>query len=61
VHQDNFYFGCNNDEKVIAVWLALDDANVENGCLFYGKGTNQSSIINHSASKKEPFNYRFRK
>lgn len=57
VHQDNFYFGCDDDEKVLTVWLALDDAEIENGCLFYGKGTNQGRIIKHFAPEKETFNY----
>lgn len=33
-HQDNRYFEVEAD-KTISVWLALDDATVENGCMWY--------------------------
>lgn len=32
-HQDNAYFAVTPLEAVIGVWIALDDATVENGCM----------------------------
>lgn len=61
VHQDNFYFGCDKGEKIITVWVALDEATTKNGCLYYGKGTNNGKIIKHFAPKSEPFNYQIPK
>lgn len=56
VHQDNYYFGPSDQEGMVTVWVALDEATVENGCLFYGKGTNRGPIYPHVAPPDEPFN-----
>ena len=32
-HQDNAYFSIQNLDKVCGVWVALDDATAENGCM----------------------------
>ncbi len=56
VHQDNYYFGPNDPESMITVWIALDDADEDNGCLYYGEGTNRGEIIDHTAPEGEPFN-----
>ncbi|MEK7413796.1 MAG: phytanoyl-CoA dioxygenase family protein [Planctomycetota bacterium] len=55
-HQDNFYFGPQNTEDITTAWIALDDATVENGCLFFGDGTNRGPIYQHTAPPREPFN-----
>ena len=36
-HQDNRYFEVEG-ERTVSVWLALDDATVENGCMWYLPG-----------------------
>lgn len=56
VHQDNYYFGPNNRDGVVTAWLALDDATIENGCLYFGDGSNHGPIHPHVAPKDEPFN-----
>jgi len=56
-HQDNFYFGPDQGNHVITAWIAFDDALLENGCLYYGKGSNQGRLIEHQAPEDEPFNY----
>ncbi len=56
VHQDNFYFGCNNEDGMVTAWLALDEATVENGCLYFGEGTNTGPVLAHVAPPGEPFN-----
>ena len=32
-HQDHAYFKIPTDEKCIGVWIALDEATIENGCM----------------------------
>ncbi len=56
VHQDNFYFGPSDLDGVVTVWLALDDATVENGCLFYADVSNKGPVLPHVAPEGEPFN-----
>ena len=55
-HQDNFYFGPTDIEGVVTAWIALDDATLENGCLYFGDGTNLGPIYPHFAPENEPFN-----
>jgi ectoine hydroxylase-related dioxygenase (phytanoyl-CoA dioxygenase family) len=55
-HQDNFYFGPTDIEGVVTAWIALDDATLENGCLYFGDGTNQGPVYPHFAPENEPFN-----
>ena len=55
-HQDNFYFGPTDIEGVATAWIALDDATLENGCLYFGDGTNQGPVYTHFAPEGEPFN-----
>ncbi len=55
-HQDNFYFGPNDLEGVVTAWIALDDATLENGCLYFGDGTNRGPVYAHEAPADEPFN-----
>jgi len=55
-HQDNFYFGPTDIEGVATAWIALDDATLENGCLYFGDGTNLGPVYVHFAPEGEPFN-----
>ena len=55
-HQDNFYFGPTDIEGVATAWIALDDATLENGCLYFGDGTNQGPVYRHFAPEAEPYN-----
>lgn len=57
IHQDNFYFGPDKRDQIITVWIAFDNATIENGCLYYGKGTNLGDVVEHFAPDHEPFNY----
>lgn len=56
IHQDNFYFGPRDQDKMITCWIALDEATVENGCLHYWKGSHRGGMAEHFAPKDEPFN-----
>jgi phytanoyl-CoA hydroxylase len=55
-HQDNHYFGPNNPEGVVTAWIALDDATLENGCLYFGDGSNRGPVYPHEAPPDEPYN-----
>ena len=54
-HQDNFYFGPSDPEGVITAWIALDDADEENGCLSYGRATHLRTLLPHAAPEDRPF------
>lgn len=56
VHQDNFYFGPDDPNATLTVWIALDDATPENGCLFYGDGSHRVGVLPHVAPEGQPFN-----
>ena len=56
VHQDNFYFGPDDLDATLTVWIALDDATLENGCLFYGDSSQRGPVYEHVAPADEPFN-----
>jgi len=55
-HQDNYYFGPNDNEGVVTAWIALDDATLENGCLYFGDGSNRGPVYPHIAPADEPYN-----
>lgn len=55
IHQDNFYFGPVDRDSTLTVWVALDEATEENGCLFYAEAQHQD-LIPHAAPPDEPFN-----
>ncbi|XP_050356783.1 phytanoyl-CoA dioxygenase, peroxisomal-like [Nymphalis io] len=44
-HQDMFYFPFGPAEKIIASWTAIDDVNVENGCLYVLPQTHKRNIV----------------
>jgi len=55
VHQDNYYFGPEPVDAMLTVWVALDDATLENGCLLYGDGSHLRGLLPHTAPKDRPF------
>jgi ectoine hydroxylase-related dioxygenase (phytanoyl-CoA dioxygenase family) len=55
VHQDNYYFGPRDREALVTAWIALDDATVENGCLYFGEGTQRGPVYDHVAPPDKPF------
>ena len=56
VHQDNFYFGPDDLSATLTVWIALDDATLDNGCLYYADGSHRGEVLHHIAPAEEPFN-----
>lgn len=43
-HQDASFLHCEPEVKVIGVWLALEDATLENGCLWFVPGSHQDQL-----------------
>lgn len=46
-HQDSAYFDLAIDTPVIGLWIALDEATVENGCLHILPGTHREGPSEH--------------
>jgi phytanoyl-CoA hydroxylase len=55
-HQDNGYFKCEPATQVITSWIALDDVDEGNGCLYYLKGSHKMPILPHEPVPGEPYN-----
>lgn len=54
-HQDNFYFGPSDPDGLVTAWVALEDADEENGCLRYGRATHLGPILPHTAPPERPY------
>ena len=50
-HQDVTYWGLQ-PPKAITAWLAIDDADVENGCMRIIPGSQQGGIVEHGKSQR---------
>jgi len=46
-HQDNAYFSFAPLDKIVGVWIALDDATPENGCMHVLPGAHRSGARKH--------------
>ncbi|BCM91503.1 hypothetical protein IAD21_03376 [Abditibacteriota bacterium] len=52
-HQDNAYFKVAPLEAVVGVWIALDDAEVENGCMHFWPGRHRAALRHFHGSDCE--------
>jgi phytanoyl-CoA hydroxylase len=46
-HQDNAYFNLPPETAVVGVWIALDEATPENGCMFVIPGSHRAGPVVH--------------
>lgn len=46
-HQDHAYFNVAEGTRVVGVWIALDDATLENGCMVFQPAGHRSGPIPH--------------
>jgi phytanoyl-CoA hydroxylase len=53
-HQDGFYW-CRKPNTACRLWIALDPVGIENGCLWYGRGSHKKGILPHQPSGKLGF------
>jgi ectoine hydroxylase-related dioxygenase (phytanoyl-CoA dioxygenase family) len=56
IHQDNYYFDPVDHQRQVTLWVALDAATTENGCLYFANGSQLAGVVNHVAPTDEPFN-----
>lgn len=49
VHQDNYYW-CVEPAVGLTVWIALQNSTVENGAVFYYKGSHKHGLFDHVGS-----------
>ena len=52
-HQDEYYIP-TRDRSLAAAWIAIDDATIENGCLWIIPGSHQSGIIMRRIPGRNP-------
>src|SRR6188472_4090500 len=52
-HQDEFFIP-TRDRSLTAAWIALDDATVENGCLWVLPGSQQRGVIYPAREQDDP-------
>jgi hypothetical protein len=50
-HQDAAYWPNMEDKRALSFWIALDDADQENGCMMYVHGSHQRPILPHNQPK----------
>ena len=53
IHRDSSYV-FNDPHKVVGVWIALEDATVENGCLWVIPGSHTGAFIFSTLVCKQP-------
>jgi len=46
-HQDHAYFNLPLDTPVVGVWIALDEATTENGCMMINPGSHKQGPVVH--------------
>ena len=46
-HQDNAYFNVPPETSVVGVWIALDEATPENGCMYVSPGSHSDGPVIH--------------
>ena len=52
-HQDEFFIP-TRDRSLTAVWIALDDATIENGCLWVLPGSHRRGVIYPARQQDDP-------
>ncbi|QBK30735.1 phytanoyl-CoA dioxygenase family protein [Roseitalea porphyridii] len=53
-HQDQAYHDPAMDERSINFWIALDDTDVENGCMQYVPGSHGNDVLPHHPIGHDP-------
>jgi phytanoyl-CoA hydroxylase len=57
-HQDNAYFSVSPLESVCGVWIAIDEATVQNGCMHMLKGQHKVGALKHEHKRDCEINVR---
>jgi phytanoyl-CoA hydroxylase len=56
-HQDAFYFPFEPARPILGVWLAVTEANLENGCLHVLPGSHREPVHEHQPDRRPRANY----
>lgn len=51
-HQDNGYWRCEPPD-LVSIWIALDDADTENGCMNVIPGSHLEGLVSHGRAETE--------
>lgn len=51
-HQDAAYWVDMDDARAVSIWLALDEATLENGCMWYVPGSHLLPLRTHRSAAK---------
>jgi len=51
MHQDEGYWLDMPDKRAVSVWVALDDATKENGCMCFIPGSHKTGLLTHRPAK----------
>lgn len=50
-HQDATYLYCEPENKLVGLWIALEDATLDNGCLWFIPGSQTGQWLNLASFK----------
>jgi ectoine hydroxylase-related dioxygenase (phytanoyl-CoA dioxygenase family) len=53
-HQDEAYGDPNFDYEALGAWVPLDDADVENGCMWFLPGSHRNGVLRHQHLGDDP-------
>jgi hypothetical protein len=53
-HQDEAYWEIELEYQAVGVWMPLDDADVDNGCLWFVPGSHRHDVLPHTHLHADP-------
>ena len=53
-HQDEAYWRTNKNNRSISIWIPLQEATLENGCMQFIPGSHKLNILNHHSIDHNP-------
>lgn len=53
-HQDEAYWDEGLEYNALSIWMPLEDATVENGCMHFVPGTNTLGVLPHHSISNDP-------
>lgn len=53
-HQDEAYWSASLEYNAMSIWIPLQEANLENGCMQFVPGSHRSEIVPHHSINHDP-------
>ena len=53
-HQDEAYWDQDTEYNTLSIWLPLQEANLENGCMTFIPGSHQKDVLPHHSINNDP-------